>query len=71
MAGVDKSRATVINASLWQKEIHNRATFRAIEGWLGLGNAFAHNGPEQITSTARDIAKAPADVRSFLGVLLV
>jgi hypothetical protein len=42
-----------------------------VEGWLAIGNAFAHNLPEKEQSSAGDSRKAQVDVGSLLGTLLV
>lgn len=38
-------------------------TYDQVEGWLALGNAFAHNLPEKANYTHRDVAKAISDVQ--------
>jgi len=72
MPTVEKAKASAVNQWLWRTaQVYPKGTHDAVEGWLAIGNAFAHNSPEQSQYGARDIAKALADVQSFLGTLLV
>jgi hypothetical protein len=71
MVEVDKATASGVNVWLWKDRAwYPKASHNAVEGWLAIGNAFAHPSEETKLYTHQQVAKAIEDVRSFLGGLL-
>jgi len=71
MPGAENAKASALNQWLWKEgNGYPRATFEAVEGWLAIGNDFAHNTADASKYTQRDVARAIGDVQSFLGTLL-
>lgn len=71
MPDVDKAKAAMVNDWLWKNNVYHKGTHDAVSSWLAPGNAFAHDLPEKDQYTSRNIAKALADVQSFMGILLM
>jgi hypothetical protein len=63
-------KASVVNAWLWKQSAYPKMTHDHVEGWLAVGNAFAHNLPEKDQYGPRQVSHAIQAVGNFLGGLL-
>lgn len=66
MLDVDKAKAQVVNDWLWKKGVYPKGDHDTIEGWLALGNAFAHDTPDKRGYTHSHVAKAIDDSQVFV-----